>query len=674
MRNNNLCKIVSLLLITILWTTGGFGQGVNLSMMDSGCKPCEDFYRFANGGWLKSNVIPPNNSVWSVRDEAIERTRVTLREILEESAKNKNAVKGSGEQLVGTYYAACMNESKIESEGAKTLAPILNRIEKIETLRDFHKEVAYLHNQGIPTLFEFVQLPDVKNEGMVMGSLGQGGLSAPSRDYYTETRFAFVREGFVKHAAQMFELLGDNAADAVEAAKIILAIQTKLAESSRTPLQLRDINAQYNKRTIAQLNELAPNFGWEVYFPTRGAPKMLEVNVRQPEFFEKMNELLTSVPLDQWKTYLRWHAVNSTASHLSSPFVEENFNFYTRGLTGQQVLQPRWMRCVAATDAALGDALGQLYVKKVFPAESKVRIQTLINNLLTAYRERLMNVEWIGDVTRREALAKLAAIGQKIGYPNKWKTYTGVEIKPDAFLENSFRLASFENNRNLAKIGKRIDRTEWNASPASVNAYYYPPNNEIIFPAAILQPPAFDPKADDAVNYGAIGAVIGHEITHAFDDVGSTFDAAGNLRNWWSEEDRKKFTDRASCVERQFSSFEVEKGLFINGKLTVGENIADLGGLSAALAAYRKSLKNSSSSKKIDGFTPEQRFFIGYAQIWATLARPEYERLLINRSPHSAPRFRVNGPLSNMPEFADAFACRFGDAMFRPKSESCRVW
>jgi putative endopeptidase len=400
---------------------------------------------------------------------------------------------------------------------------------------------------------------------------------------------------------------------------------------------------------------------------------MSEVNVRQPEFFEKMNELLTSVPLDQWKTYLRWQLVNSTASRLSAPFVEENFNF-SRGLTGQQVLQPRWKRCVSATDAALGDALGQLYVKKVFPPESKDRIQVLISNLLAAYRERLMNAEWLGDTTRKQALAKLEVMGQKLGYPNKWKTYTAVELKPDTYLENSFHLASFEDKRNLAKIGKQIDRTEWGLTASSVNAYYYPPSNEIVFPAAILQPPVFDPKADEAVNYGAIGAIIGHEITHAFDDVGSAFDAAGNLRNWWTEEDRNKFTERASCVERQFSSYEIEKGLFINGKLTLGENISDLGGLNAALAAYRKSLKGKSNSEKINGFTPQQRFFIGYAQVWAALQRPEYERLQINRSQHSAPRFRVNGPLSNMPEFAEAFACRLGDAMFRPVRERCRVW
>ncbi|MGH9901017.1 MAG: M13 family metallopeptidase, partial [Pyrinomonadaceae bacterium] len=680
MRFLNLRFISSLLLAASLGFVatvpgGDTRRGVDLSKMDTTCKPCEDFYKYANGGWLKSTTIPAAYPSWGVGHTVNERTRDTLREILEESARNKDARKGSNEQLVGDYFAACMDEAKIETEGAKPLAPAFARIEKIKSLSDVQAEVANLHRQGIGTLFGFGPSPDLKNSAMVIGSVGQGGLSLPNPEYYTKTdeKSKQIREDFLKHVARMFELHGAAPERASASARTVLAIQTRLAESSRTPVQLRDINSQYNKMTVAQLKELAPNFGWEAYFADRGAPRMSDLNVAHPEFFKNLSVMLADVALDDWKTYLRWHLINGTASRLSTPFVNENFNFYSRKLTGQQELLPRWKRCVTGTDGALGDAVGQVYVRKAFPPEAKARMQELISNLVAAYRERLMSIEWMGEATRRESLAKLEAFTQKIGYPDKWKTYAGLDIAPGTYLDNTFRVASYEIKRNLGKIGRPVDRGEWILTAPTLNAYYYGPNNEIVFPAGILQPPFFDPKADDALNYGAIGAVIGHEITHGFDDKGSTFDAKGNLRNWWTDEDRKNFMDRAGCIERQFNAYKVEENLTINGKLTLGENIGDLGGLSMAYAAYKKSLEGKEPAV-IDGFTADQRFFIGYAQIWASLARPEYERLIVNSDPHSLPRFRVNGPLSNMPQFAAAFGCKEGDPMVRAEADRCRVW
>lgn len=661
-------------LLALILSISTLAQSSGVAMIDKTCQPCEDFYKYANGGWLKNNTIPATDSMWSRSSEIDKRTRLIVRGILEESAKKTTAPKGSDEQLIGAYYAACSNEAKIEADGAKALAPRLGRIEKIKNLREVQKEIAILHNQGIPALFNFSAGADIKNSTMVIGGISQGGLSLPNRDYYTDQKFASVREDFVKYAARLFELYGENAAQADTDARTIVDLQTKLAESSRTPLQLRDSNASYNKRTTAQLKELTPAFDWASYFEARNAPPMAEINVGQPEFFGKMNQLLSSVSIEDWKTYLRWQVYNNVAMRLSSPFTGAYFDFYGRKLTGQKEQPERWKRCAAATDATLGGALGPIYVKKAFTPEAKARMQELIRNLLAATRERLSTVEWMSDETRRESLAKLDALKQKIGYPDKWDTYPGLQLKPDAYLDNTFAVSSFAAAKNLAKIGKPVDRAEWLMTVPTFNAYYYAANNEIVFPAGFLQPPMFDPKADDAANYGAIGAVIGHEITHGFDDKGSTFDAAGNLRNWWTDFDRKNFTNRAECIEKQYSAFEVEKGLFINGKLTLGENIGDMGGLNMAYAAYRKSLAGKPKPPVIDGFTAEQRFFISYANAYAALARPEFERLLINNDTHSLSRFRVNGPLSNMPEFAEAFSCKLGDKMVRPASERCRVW
>jgi putative endopeptidase len=651
-------------------------SGFDITRMDTTCEPCKDFYQYANGGWLKDNQIPAAFASWGSFHILAEKNRTALHNILEESAKNTGAARGSVEQKIGAYYASCMDEAKINAEGVKPLAADFARIEKIKNLRDMQHAVALLHNDSVGTLFNFGSIPDLKNSTQVMGSAGQGGLSLPNREYYTKTdeRSQQIRDAFVKHVARMFELLGDEPAKAAAAAQTVLTIQTRLAQASRTPVELRDPNAQYNKMTLAQLKELTPNFDWNAYLASRGVPKVADINIAQPEFFKAMNAMLAEVSLADWKTYLRWSLLTDAAQVLPAPFEEENFNFYGRTLTGAKEQLPRWRRCVVSTDAALGEALGQVYVKRTFTPESKARMQQMINNLISAFRARLTRLDWMSDQTRQQALVKLEAFKQKIGYPDTWRDYSRVNIDRVSYLENARRAGTFEIARNINKIGRPVDRTEWAMSPPTVNAYYTPLFNEIVFPAGILQAPFFNPNADDAINYGAIGAVIGHELTHGFDDRGSLFDAQGNLRMWWTPDDRKKFDERAECVASQFSGFEVEKGLNMNGKLVLGESIADLGGLTVAYDAFQKSLEGKPRPGNLDGFTPEQRFFLGWAQVWSTNYRSEAIRQQVLGDPHPIARFRVTGPLSNMASFAAAFSCKQGDPMVRGAAEQCRIW
>ena len=675
-------QLASVLLAVGMLCFNAFAQvagkkGPDLASLDRTCEPCEDFYKFANGGWLanKENQIPAAYPMWDKALALGEKNLALLREILETAARDTRARKGSNEQLFGDFFASCMDEAKIEAAGARPLAPQLARIERVKDLRELHAEVGRLHRQGVPGLFGMGGIPDFKNSSMVIASVGQGGLSLPTRDYYTndDERSKALRAEFIKHVARMFELLGDEPSKAAAAAQTVLSIQTRLAQVSRTPVELRDPASNYNKHTLQQLKELTPNLFWDAYFAERRVPQLTELNVSQPAFLKGLNVLAAEVPLADLKTLLRWHLVNTSASRLSAKFEQEKFNF-ERLLSGQTEQHPRVKRCVAQTDSYLGEALGQEYVRRAFPPESKARMKVMIENLMAAFRARLLRLDWMGEETRKQALVKLDAIVRKIGYPDKWETYAGLEVGRDSYFDNLQRTFVFHNDKNLRKIGKPVDRMEWVMSPPTVNAYYSWLNNEIVFPAGMLQPPYFDPAADDALNYGAIGAVIGHEITHGFDDKGSQFDAQGNLRLWWTPADRKNFEQRAECIVKQFSGYKVADDLFVNGQLTLGENIGDLGGLHVAYDAYMKSLEGQPRPKEIDGFTAEQRFFIGYAQSYASHARPQFERYLVNSDPHSLGRFRVNGPLSNMPEFARAFGCKAGDKMVRPANESCRIW
>ncbi|HEX8282194.1 MAG TPA: M13 family metallopeptidase [Pyrinomonadaceae bacterium] len=650
--------------------------GFDLASIDRGASACQDFNQFANGGWQAANPIPAAYSRWGRFEMLSEQNNDHLHAILEGLAKRKNHKPGSNEQKVADFYSACMDEAAVEALGAKPLEPEMARINAITDIGGVQQEVARFHAHRIPALFGFGATQDYKNSTAVIAQAVQGGLGLPDRDLYTkdDERSRKTRDEYVAHVARTFQLLGDDADRASAAARTVMGIETRLAENSASRVQLRNPEARYNPMTKAQLIELTPHFDWGNYFRGIGLPEVAKINVGQPAFFKAADKMLTDVPVEDWKTYLRWHLVNAASSTLSTKFVEESFNFNGKFLNGTQEQLPRWKRCVASTDRALGEALGQLYIDKTFTPQSKARAQEMVKNLVAALREDLRTLAWMGDATRTKAIAKLDAFVRKIGYPDRWRSYEALRISQGAYYNNAVSVGEFEFRRNLGKIGRPIDRSEWGMTPPTVNAYYNASMNEIVFPAGILQPPFYDPKADDAFNYGGIGAVIGHEMTHGFDDSGAKFDADGNLVMWWTPEDLKKFNERTDCVVKQFDAFEVEPGLFHKGQLVVGESVADLGGLTVAYAAYLKSLEGKPRPKTVAGFTPEQRFFLGWAQVWAQNIRPENARVRVATDPHPLGRFRVNGPLSNMPQFAAAFQCKAGDRMVRPPDNRCQIW
>jgi len=567
-----------------------------------------------------------------------------------------------------------MDEAAIEKAGVKPLNPYFKQINKIKNTKDLQRQIAMMHAAGIPALFNFGAGADAKNSSINIANASQGGLSLPNRDFYTkdDAKSAETRAKFVEFVTNMFKLLGDDADKAAMNAKTVMMIQTRLANASKAPVDLRDPQKRYNKKTLAQLAEMTPNFSWTDYMTARNVPTVTEINVGQPDFFAEVNKMLPDVSIADWKIYLRWMTVNSAAPLLSKAFVDENFNFYSRYLTGTKEQQPRWRRCVGATDGAVGEALGAEYVKKAFTPAAQKRMGELIDNLFAAYRESIPKLDWMSPETQQKALAKLNTYQRKIGFNEKPRGFAGLKIERKSYFQNARSVGQFNINRNLKDVGQKVDKTRWGMTPPTVNAYYNASYNEIVFPAGILQPPFFNQNADDAINYGAIGAVIGHEITHGFDDGGSQYDAEGNLKMWWTPEDRKKFEERADCVINQFGGYKIQEGLNINGKLTLGENIADLGGLAMAYVAYQKSLEGKTKPANIDGFTPEQRFFLGYAQIWAAKSTEAFERNQVLTDSHSNARYRVNGPLSNLPQFAQAFSCKQGDKMVR--ENFCKIW
>ena len=655
-------------------------HGVQTQFMDKSCKPCEDFYHYADGGWLKDNPIPPAYPTWGSFSALQQRNQEHERQILEQAAADRSAARGSNERKIGDFYATCMNESQVNAEGAKPLEPEFARIGAMKTATDLQSEIAHLQRLDVDAVFRFGSTQDRKNSSEVIGGAQQGGLGLPDRDYYVETgkkdvdeKNAKIRQQYVEHVAKMLELLGDDPGKAAGEAKTVMSIETELAKASLTRVQRRDPEKTYHRMDVSQLKALTPDFSWLHYFRDFGYPNIESVDVAEPQFFQTVNSALKTIPLDDWKVYLRWHLVDAAAPALSTPFVDEDFNFNGRVLQGTKELLPRWKRCVAATDRQLGFALGQVYVKKYFPPEAKARALEMVNNLIAALRDDLQTLPWMSEATRQQAVIKLNAFGKKIGYPDKWRDYSAYQVDRGPYVLNLLRGHEFEFNRDLKKIGKPVDRTEWGMTPPTVNAYYTPLRNEIVFPAGILQPPFFDPKADDASNYGGMGAVIGHEMTHGFDDQGRKFDAQGNLRDWWTPEDAKNFEARAMCVEKQFDNYVVEGDLHENGKLVLGESIADLGGLTIAYNALEKDLKGK-PRRMINGLTPEQRFFIAYAQVWAANDRPEFERLMVALNPHALDRYRGIAAPSNMPAFEKAFGCKEGDAMVRPAAIRCQIW
>ncbi|KAA3439192.1 M13 family metallopeptidase [Rufibacter hautae] len=651
------------------------GVGLNMANLDRSVSPCEDFNLFANGGWVKNNPIPASESRWGSFNELADNNNATLRSVVDAAVKQANATKGSSTQLVGDFYAAGMDSAAIERAGLTPLKPELDRINAVKDRNSLLQTMARMRVLGRGGVFGFYVGQDDKNSTQYIVNINQSGLGLPDRDYYlkTDARSKSVKEEYQKHIGNMFRLLGDNEATARKNAAKVVELETRLANASMTRVQQRDPHATYNKMTIAELQKLAPNFNWPTLLKNMNVTGAKEVIVGQPAFLKEANAMLASVPVSDWKTYLRWHLARTSAAYLPQAFVQESFNFNSKFLSGAKEMQPRWKRVLRMTDATIGEALGQEYVDKAFSPEAKAKALEMVNNLRAAFQEHVKNLDWMSAATKQQALAKLNAFAVKIGYPETWENYEGLTVSRTSYLQNVLNASEWGFRDNVSKLGKPVDRAEWGMTPPTVNAYYNPSMNEIVFPAGILQPPFFDPKADDAVNYGGMGAVIGHELTHGFDDQGSQYDPEGNLRDWWTAEDKAKFKQRTDLVDRQYSAMQPLDSVFVNGKLTMGENIADIGGLNIAYTALQKAIANKNVGK-IDGFTPDQRFFLAWAQIWRTNATENFLRQQVLTDPHSPASFRINGPLSNMPQFYKAFGCAPGNKMYRPDAERVHIW
>ncbi|HJZ77175.1 MAG TPA: M13 family metallopeptidase [Vicinamibacterales bacterium] len=647
-------------------------SGLDLSLLDRGADPCTDFYAYACGGWTKHQAIPADRSSWGVAERLQEENETRLRRILEDASKGTDPAT----KKIGDYYASCMDESRIDARGAAALQPVLERIAAWSNLRDLPPLLADLHTMGVNAFFGFGAEADFKEASLVRAIADQGGIGLPDRDYYfrDDPKSVELRKQYVEHVGKMMALTAATTGAktaATPAADTVMTIETALAKASLDVVTRRDPAAIYHKMTPAELQALTPSFDWALYFRGVAAPPIDALNVTVPDFFKAFDQLIASTPVADVRTYLRWQLVHASAAMLSKPFVDENFRFYGATLTGAKELRPRWKRCVQYTDGDLGEALGQAFVREAFPASAKEDTLKMVRELESSLESDIKGLSWMSDGTKQQALVKLHAVANKIGYPDKWRDYGALQIVRGDAIGNSQRANQFEFRRQMNRIGKPLDKGEWEMTPPTVNAYYHPLQNNINFPAGILQPPFYKPGADAAINYGAAGAVIGHELTHGFDDQGRQFDAQGNLKDWWTPDDAKAFDERAQCTVDQYSAFTAVDDVKVNGKLTLGENVADNGGLRIALMAYLTSL-GSAGGKTLDGFTPEQRFFISYGQSWCTNSRPERERMLAQTNPHSPPHFRVNGVVSNIPEFAKAFSCKAGQPMVR--ETSCRVW
>jgi len=650
-------------------------KSFDVDAMDKTVDPCQDFYQYACGTWRKNNPIPSDQARWGRFNELAEYNRQFLHEILEKASAN-DPKRTPVMQKIGDMYQSCMDETTVNAKGSTPLKAQMDRIAAITNKQQLMETIAYLHSMGVPALFGFNAAPDLHNASMEIANIAQGGLGLPDRDYYSDAdqKSQDTRQKYLEHVTKMFVLVGDEQAAAAKEAQSVMDIETKLADAAFKRVQMRDPKNRDHKLKLADLEAQAPNFQFERFFAASGAPAFTEVNVVPPDFFQKTSATVDAVSLDDWKSYLRWHLVRSAAPTLSDAFVKETFSFYGQYLNGQKELQPRWKRCVQMTDGLLGEALGKPYVDETFGTEGKQRMLKMVNALEEALGQDIQELDWMTPETRKQAAVKLHAITNKIGYPDTWRDYSSVKVMRGDLLGNVQSARSFEVKRNLNKIGKPLDKKEWGMTPPTVNAYYSASNNDINFPAGILQPPFFDRAADDAVNFGGIGVVIGHELTHGFDDQGSKFDAEGNLSNWWTDADRAEFDKRTGCIADEYSTFVPVDDLHLNGRLTLGENTADNGGLRIALMALRKEMASDPKAvkDKQEGFTAEQRFFLGFAQVWCQNSTPESSRLLVKTDPHSPGEYRTNGTLQNSADFAKAFGCKTGQKMV--SANACRVW
>ncbi len=648
---------------------------LDLASMDKTADPCVNFYQYSCGGWKKNNPIPPDQTSWSVYGKLYEDNLLFLRGILEEAGGNARP-RDAASQQIGDFYFACTDEAAVEKQGIAPLRGYLDAIASLKTAKEIAPLAAQLQMVSPRSvLFEAGSTQDPDNAELVIAELDQGGLGLPDRDYYIrqDAKSKEIRERYLQHVQKIFGLMDENPKAAKKDAETVMRLETALAKASMTRVDRRDPYKLKHKMKMADLNALAPNFDWAAYYSTAQYPRVEIVNVDTPDFFKEVNKRLAKEPLGNWKTYLRFHIVDASSPYLSSPFVNENFEFYRKYLRGAKEQQPRWKRCVSFADGELGEALGQVYVAKVFSPDLKQSTLDMVRRIEDAMALRIQQLDWMSPETKEQALRKLHGIRNKIGYPDKWRDYSSVTIARTDFAGNMARASEFEHHRDINKIGKPLDRGEWGMSPPTVNAYYNAQMNDINFPAGVLQPPLYDAKMDAAPNYGNTGGTIGHELTHGFDDEGSQYDADGNLKNWWTKADREKFDARTKCVEDQYADYIVVDDIHINSQLTLGEDVADLGGEILAYFAWQDATKAQSLSPR-DGLTPEQRFFVGFAQWACSNERPEDLRVRAATDPHSPGEYRINGVVVNMPEFATAFACKLGQPMTKPPEKVCKVW
>ncbi len=650
-----------------------YTPSLDVTAMDRSVDPCVDFYTYSCGGWQKKNPIPPDQTSWSVYGKLYQDNLQYLRGLLEEAATAKDREPAT--QKIGDFYGSCMNEKLVEQLGAQPMQPDLIAVKGLSDRKQLAPLLAKLQLQGVSVLFEFGSMQDLDDSDHMIVGLDQGGLGLPDRDYYTkdDAKSKETRERYLQHVQKMFELMGDSPEAARKNAATVMRMETGLAKASLTRVERRDPYKQKHKMTVPDLYKVAPGFDWNAFFSASSVPKFEILNVSWPDFFKDVDSQIKSASLEDWQTYIRWHVAHSRAPFLSTEFVNENFEFYRKYLRGATELQPRWKRCVQYVDRNLGEALGQVYVRKTFGPDLKASTVEMTQQIEDAMALRIQQLEWMSPATKQQALVKLKAVRNKIGYPDKWRDYSSVTIKPDDFYGNDVRATEFELKRQIAKVGQPVDRAEWDMTPPTVNAYYNPQMNDINFPAGVLQPPLYDAKMDAAPNYGNTGATIGHELTHAFDDEGRQFDAKGNLQDWWTKQDADQFVKQANCVVDQYGTYVIVDDIKINSKLTEGEDVADLGGTILAYVAWQNATKGSQLTSQ-DGLTPDQRFFIGFAQWACENQRPENERVNAVTNPHSPGKYRINGVVVNMPEFGKAFGCQAGQPMVKPSDKVCRVW